>query len=204
MTNNSLIYKYLTLKLPQSHSLTPRVGFYAIGEVKTNIEKYGTTTKLAKALWSEDINFSDYLEIDVRLSALKNNESIGPKSIGYDQLTNMIIEIKAIELLPTTDAHGIPRKTYKIIWDIRCRVDDIANLYIINGGLSDDEYDQYLDEELELICYEYEESFLSTAESEALLDYYQAYESNEEHDSLIIDELNRLEIDDSDSTVPQN
>ncbi|RYF17064.1 MAG: hypothetical protein EOO42_16090 [Flavobacteriales bacterium] len=193
MNNNNIIFKYLSLKLPQSSNLTPRIGFYAIQDIEIVKGKYGQDI-IAKAVWSEDYLFNTCMEFSVKLNSLKSSMSEGPISLTYEQLLDMVIQIKSIELISTIDRYGVPRKSYKVIWEVICHEDVILKLTLNEDQL----YSKYLESELDLICYESEENIILTLENEASLDYYQNLAIEEDSEGMLIDEMNRQDANGSD------
>jgi len=192
MNNNNIIFKYLSLKLPQGSNLTPRVGFYAIQNIEIVEGKYSQDI-IAKAVWSEDYLFNTCMEFQVKLNSLKSSISEGPKSLTYEQLLDMVIQIKSIELISNINKYGMPGKSYKVVWEVICHEDVILKLTLDEDQL----YSKYLENELALTCYESDENMMLTIENEALLDYYQNPET--ESDGILIDKINRQDENSSDS-----
>ena len=208
MQNNDLIYDYLLSKIPNSSAATLVPGYYAILDIESLPNGHGSISKMAKTVWSPDASFAQFLQKDVRMYPLRNEFADGPFIGRYDDLIHKVIHIKDIALIAYKNVNNIPKKSYRVHWEIygkivRTSYDD-NRLYISSNALEE----EYLGHELEFICYEHDENSAiinrDSLENEALLDEYFLMKSNMEINSLSIEQAIGDEIEDTFNYLKHN
>ena len=165
METKDLIHSYLLLALPNGNDFTFRPGFYAIAETRTVSNKYNQDSVIAKGFYSHSPTFQPFIDVEFKLNPLRNFASIGPKSLFFDNLIGTIIEIKEVSLSEYVN-NGKPTNSYKIVWDFIGEIEEVTKHFRLKGQqdelintliMSDEEqYNLYLQEELEVICLEQE------------------------------------------------
>jgi len=165
MTKKDLIHSYLLLKINGSNDYSVRNGYYAITEINEIERKHTQNAVMAKGFYSNSATFLPTIEVEFQLNQLANKRSVGPKSILLNNLLGMVIHIQEV-ILEKYEYEGKPMGSYKVTWNFVGEIQEVIGHFRLKEQLDkriafeslseDEQYDVYLQEELETIGLENE------------------------------------------------
>ncbi len=204
-SKNRLIAEYALRKLPKGKELMLRKGYYQILKFNKVWEVNDRLHIIALANWSDEPTFEQSFIVQVQLQSLYNSDSEGATSIYPMELINSILHIISIEILEK-EFEGKPYHPYKVCWDLKGFIEKPTfidtpietNSEETNPVPVEQDYDDYLTEELEIIvAEEYHNRLLLLKteqewfEEEALMNNEEVLNGDSEAQQLKVDECLR-------------